>query len=203
MPDPLLLYTPWNSPVQNTGVGSLSLLQEIFPTQELNSGLLHCRQIIYQLSLKGSPRILEWVAHPFSSISSWLRNWTRVSCIAGKFFTSWAIRESLSGQHVIRIYPCIWLFLCFLFVFAFCALHSFYHLRLSTCNIFPSTWISARISFKEHMLLENSLFLFVSKSLYFNFILIRHSISLYSPCPGQARFPVLCWNESQVPFLML
>ena len=40
-------YSPWNSPGQNTGVGSLSLLQGIFPTQELNQGLLHCRQILY------------------------------------------------------------------------------------------------------------------------------------------------------------
>ena len=64
------LYSPWNSPGQNTGVGSLSLLQEIFPTQGLNPGLLHCRQILYQLSHKGSPRILEWVAYPFSSRSS-------------------------------------------------------------------------------------------------------------------------------------
>ena len=40
---------PWNSPGQNTGVGSLSLLQGIFPTQELNRGLRHCRLILYQL----------------------------------------------------------------------------------------------------------------------------------------------------------
>ena len=39
----------------NTGVGSLSLLQQIFPTQESNRGLLHCRQILYQLSYQGSP----------------------------------------------------------------------------------------------------------------------------------------------------
>ena len=90
------LYSPWNSPGQNTGVGrhsllqgdlsnltiklrsltlqadslpaepqgkpkntgvsSLSLLQWIFPAQELNRGLLHCRQILYQLSYQGSPR---------------------------------------------------------------------------------------------------------------------------------------------------
>ena len=55
---------------RNTGVGSLSLLQAIFPTQELNPGLPHCRLIIYQLSHKGGPRILEWVAYPFSSGSS-------------------------------------------------------------------------------------------------------------------------------------
>ena len=88
------LYSPWNSPGQNTGVGSLSLLQGIFPNQGLNSGLPCCRQILYQLSHKGSPRILEWVAYLFSSGSSWPRNWTRVSCIAGGFFTNWAIREA-------------------------------------------------------------------------------------------------------------
>ena len=49
------LYSPWNSPGQNTGVGSLSLLQGIFPTQESNQGLLHCRWILYQLSYQGSP----------------------------------------------------------------------------------------------------------------------------------------------------
>ena len=49
------LYSPGNSPGQNTLVGSLSLLQGIFPTQELNSGLLHYRRILYQLSHKGSP----------------------------------------------------------------------------------------------------------------------------------------------------
>ena len=60
------LYSPWNSPGQNTGVGSLSLLQGIFPTQGSNPGLWHYRQILYQVSHKGSPRILGWVAYPFS-----------------------------------------------------------------------------------------------------------------------------------------
>ena len=49
------LHSPWNSPGQNTGVHSLSILREIFPTQGLNLGLLHCRQILYQLSYEGSP----------------------------------------------------------------------------------------------------------------------------------------------------
>ena len=49
------LYSPRNSPGQNTGVGSCSLLQGIFPTQGwLKPGLLHCRQILYQLSHQGS-----------------------------------------------------------------------------------------------------------------------------------------------------
>ena len=68
--------------------------QGIFPPQGSNPGLLHCRQIFYQLSHQGSPRILKWVACLFSRGSSWPRNWTRVSCIAGRFFTSWATREA-------------------------------------------------------------------------------------------------------------
>ena len=66
------LYSPWDSPGQNTGVGSLSLLQGTFPTQGSNPCLLHCGRILYQLSHKGSPRILEWAAYLFSSRSSWL-----------------------------------------------------------------------------------------------------------------------------------
>ena len=88
------LHSPWNSPGQNTGVGSRSLLQGILPTRGSNPGLPHCRRILYQLSHKGSPRILEWIPYPFSSRSSWPRNWTRVSCIAGRFFTNRAIRET-------------------------------------------------------------------------------------------------------------
>ena len=52
---PCGLYSPWNSPGRNTGVGCLSLLQGIFPIQGWNSGLLHCRRILHQLSHKGSP----------------------------------------------------------------------------------------------------------------------------------------------------
>ena len=51
---PYGLYSPWNSPSQNTGADSLSLLQGIFPTQGSNPGLLHCGHILYQLSHKGS-----------------------------------------------------------------------------------------------------------------------------------------------------
>ena len=92
--------SPWHSPGQNTGVSSLSLLQGIFPTQGSNPGLPHCRQILYQLSHKGSPRILEWVTYHFCSRSSQPRNQTGVSCIASRFFTNWAIREA----HICHIY---------------------------------------------------------------------------------------------------
>ena len=87
------LYSPWNSPGQNTGVGSLSLLQGILPTQGSNPGLAHCRWILYELSHKGSPRILEWVAISFSRESCQPRDQSQVSWIAGRFFTVWATRE--------------------------------------------------------------------------------------------------------------
>ena len=50
-------YSPWNSLGQNTGVGSLSLLQGIFPAQGLNPGLPRCRRILYQLSHQGSTEV--------------------------------------------------------------------------------------------------------------------------------------------------
>ena len=54
---PYGLYSPWNSPGQDTVVGSLSLLQGIFPTQGSNPGLPHCRWILYRLSHQGSPGV--------------------------------------------------------------------------------------------------------------------------------------------------
>ena len=80
-------YSAWNSLGQNTGVGGLSLLQGIFPTQRSYPGLLHYRGILYELSHKGIPRILEWVAYPFSRGYSRPRNPTGVSCLAGRFLT--------------------------------------------------------------------------------------------------------------------
>ena len=97
------LYSPWNSPGQNTGVGSLFLLQGIFSTQGSKPGLPHCRQIIYQLSHKGSPRILEWVAYPFSRGSSRPRHWTRVSGMLILYpsgLSTWAAATSLKPEQV-------------------------------------------------------------------------------------------------------
>ena len=56
--------SPWYSPGQNTGVGSLSLLQGIFPTQGLNTGLLHFGQILYCLSLREAHLMI-----PLSSVA--------------------------------------------------------------------------------------------------------------------------------------
>ena len=94
------LYSPWNSPGQNTGEGSLFILQRIIPAQRPNPGLPYCRWLLYQLSQQASPRKLEWVAYPFSSRSSRPRNRTRVSCIAGGFFLRWAARNK-TDRHLI------------------------------------------------------------------------------------------------------
>ena len=83
---------PWNSLGQNTGVGSHIPSPGDLPNPGIEPGLLHCRWILYQLSHKGSSRILEWAAYSFSRRSSWPRNRTRVSCIAGGYFTNWDIR---------------------------------------------------------------------------------------------------------------
>ena len=84
-----------DSPGKSTRVGCHALLQEVFPTLGLNPDLPHCRWILYCLSHQGSPRILEWVAYPFSRESSQSMNWTGIFCIAGGFFTSLATREAL------------------------------------------------------------------------------------------------------------
>ena len=63
-----------DSPGKNTGVDCHALLQGIFQTQGSNPGHPHCRRILYQLSHQGGPRILEWVAYPFTRGSSRPKN---------------------------------------------------------------------------------------------------------------------------------
>ena len=103
-------FCPWDFPGKNTEVGCHFLLQDIFLTQILNLHLLLWQADSLPLSHHESSkhtewgssahgilqaRILEWVAIPFSRGSSWPRDGTQVSCIAGRFFTIWAIREAL------------------------------------------------------------------------------------------------------------
>ena len=95
-------YVCGDSPGKNTGEGCQALLQGILPTQGLNPGLPHCRRILYCLSHQGSPRIPEWVACPFSRGTSQPRNWTRVSHIAGGFFTDRATREAPTSNTYIK-----------------------------------------------------------------------------------------------------
>ena len=81
------LYSSWNSPGQNTGVGSLSLLQGDLPNPGIKPRYPSLEADSSLAEPQGSPRVLEWVACLFSSRSSPPRNQTRVSCIAGRFFT--------------------------------------------------------------------------------------------------------------------
>ena len=96
------LCSPWNSPGQNTGGGSLFLFSRR-SSQPRNPGLRHWRQILYQQNYKGSPTILEWVAYPFSRESSWPRNQTRVCCILGH-----SLPTELSGKPYRSLDNTIW-----------------------------------------------------------------------------------------------
>ena len=94
------LYSPWNSPGQNTRVCSLSLLQGIFPTQGLNSCLLHCRQILYQLSHQGSPLACTvWPKFEFIA-GQIMAPWT--FCLWRIWKESLASNSSLSGFHSVQ-----------------------------------------------------------------------------------------------------
>ena len=95
--------TPWTTAFQ------VSLHMEIFqagilewvavspgdlPDPAIEPRSPNCRQFLYRLSHQGSPRILEWEAYPFFRGSSRPGNQTRVSCIAGRLFTTWATQEA-------------------------------------------------------------------------------------------------------------
>ena len=88
------LYSQWNSPGQNTGVDSLSLLQGTFPTQESNRGVLHCRRILYQLSSQGSP-VGTKVMSPPMGVGQWEPLW----------LLSWQV-VSLCKPWTVVLCPC-------------------------------------------------------------------------------------------------
>ena len=88
------LYSPWNSPGQNTGWVTVSFSRGFSQPRDWTQVSHIAAGFFYQLNHEGSPTILEWVAHPFFSGSSSLWNPTGVSCIAGGLFTNWATREA-------------------------------------------------------------------------------------------------------------
>ena len=92
------LYSPWNSPSQNTGVGSLSLLQGIFPIQGSNPGLLHCRQILYQLSHHGIPKLqlFPWGPRVYAKF-----------CSASQYYTCCSWNQLTSGKISSPLWPCL------------------------------------------------------------------------------------------------
>ena len=91
---PHRLYSPWNSPGQNTAVGSYSFLQGIFPTQGSNPGLPHCRWILYQLSYQGKPLFSGNHQILFLQISKFTLCWF---CVNVTFLFQWESRQSEEG----------------------------------------------------------------------------------------------------------
>ena len=165
-----------DSPGKNTGVGCHALLQGIFPTQGSNPGLPHYRRILFQLSHQGSPRILEWVAIPFSSGSSWLRNWTGVSCIAGGFFTSWATREA----------PLLTWFILISFSSFFSVL-SFMYLYLFSTFLFLSYCFQC-----DHFL---ALFFIISQLLLLIFFLISCFLWIFCLISASSAYHIVSQNQ--------
>ena len=94
------LYSPWNSPGQNTEVRSLSLLQGIFPTQGSHLGLLHLRQILYHLSYLGSPSS-EQMGELWQVSHQQLIGWFRV-LLANNTWFHWPTLDFI-GQHLISL----------------------------------------------------------------------------------------------------
>ena len=97
------LYSPWNSPCQNTEVGSLFLLQGIFPSQGLNPGLPLFRQILYQLGQKGSPRRSEVVANTTTQMSpenSLSESYRRVHSTWGHLYKMSSIRKCVETEVI-------------------------------------------------------------------------------------------------------
>ena len=100
---PTRLLSPWGFSRQEYWSGLPCPPLGELPNQGLNPDLSHCRQILYHLRHHGSPRTLEWVAYPFSGGSSQPRTWSGVSCISGRSFTSWAIREAHWQQSLLSV----------------------------------------------------------------------------------------------------
>ena len=103
---------PWNSPGKNTGVGCHFLLQCMKVKVAQSCLILHdpmdCSPPGSSVHGIPQPRILEWVASPFSRGSSLTRGPTRVSHIAGRFFSIWGIREALQDDSERIKYQNVW-----------------------------------------------------------------------------------------------
>ena len=157
------VHSPWNSPGQNTGVGSHPLLQGIFPTQGSNLGLLRCRGILYQLrwgegevsqscptlcgpvdcSLPGSSvhgilqaRILEWLAISFSRGSSQPRDRTWVSCVAYITFPVCRLSEP-PGEVPVIWFGAVTKYQVFCYISGYNRLKLFLNLILWLCEWWP------------------------------------------------------------------
>ena len=113
-----------------------------FPNPGIKPRSQHCRWILYHLSQQGSPRILEWVTCLFSRGSSRPKNQTGVSCIAGRYFTSWATREAKSLIRFMIF--SIFLLICDLFLYFYFSVSQ----GIEVFNFEEVQFIS--VSFQDH-----------------------------------------------------
>ena len=97
---PARLLCPWNSPGKNTGVGSHSLLQGIFPTQGSNSILPHCRQILYHLNYQGNllEQIILFLLYLISYISTWMPRKRRSEAVVAWAWLAHTVCTSLQTK---------------------------------------------------------------------------------------------------------
>ena len=144
------LYNPWNSPGQNTGVDSGSLLQGIIPTQRWSPGLPTWQVDSLPAEAQGKPKNTEVDSLSLLQWSSQPRNRTRVSCIAGRFLINGAIRKAQWQVHrhdvtsSLKTYI-LWLFpfsafLPFCFFSGFCARFSCFYPKVILSWSFLSVW---------------------------------------------------------------
>ena len=106
---------------KNTGVGSLSLLQRIFPNQESNRGLLHCRRILYQLRYQGSPPIYLYL---YLFVYRYLS-----TAIPASISVSFSISVSISVYSYTCIHICICIYIC-IYICLLLYLHPYLYLYL-------------------------------------------------------------------------
>ena len=98
-------YILWNSSGQSTGMGSLSLLQGIFPTLGSNPGLPYCRRNFTSWATTKSPRIQKGVGYPFSSGSSWPRNQTQTPELQAESLpTELSGKPLFYGRYSLKMY---------------------------------------------------------------------------------------------------
>ena len=115
----------WDFPGKNTGVGCHALLQGTFPIQESNGGLLLWRQILHHLNHQGSPRILAWVAYPFSRGSSQPRNQAESPTLPVVLYKLRYQGSPLYFKDIINLHSLVFLFIyssSLLFLFTYSSL---------------------------------------------------------------------------------
>ena len=95
------LYCPWHSPGQNTGVGSLSLLQRIFPTQGSNPGLPHCSRFFTSWNTREAQEIFFFLI----KINDWsTKKPVSVTIIRGPGETLWRVETDRQWGHLVSVF---------------------------------------------------------------------------------------------------